>query len=46
VTDSVRAISGDAALIEGARETVQQWRYKPIVLNGEPADVVTSVSMN
>jgi TonB family protein len=36
-------IQGDPILAEEAREAVQQWRYKPYLLNGEPLEVETTV---
>jgi TonB family protein len=43
---SVRVISGHPLLTDAAVQAVQQWRYRPILLNGQPADVVTTVTVN
>jgi TonB family protein len=39
-------VSGDPVLAEAAREAVQQWIYKPTLLNGDPVEVVTQVDVN
>jgi TonB family protein len=46
VVESVRLVSGHALLAQAALDAVKQWRYKPILLNGEPVAVVTSVTVN
>jgi len=39
-------ISGHPLLIESARQAVQQWEYKPVLLNGEPVEVLTTIDVN
>jgi TonB family protein len=34
------------ALVEAAVEAIKQWGYKPTLLNGEPVEVVTTVTVN
>jgi len=34
------------SLVEAAVEAVKQWRYQPTLLNGEPVEVVTTITMN
>jgi TonB family protein len=46
VVDSVRVINGTPPLSDAAVAAVKQWRYKPILLNGEPMPVVTTVNVN
>src|SRR5262245_14995408 len=41
----VRIISGHPLLTEAAKVAVQQWRYKPTFLNGEPIEVITTVTV-
>ncbi|MGH9795841.1 MAG: energy transducer TonB [Candidatus Acidiferrales bacterium] len=41
----VEVISGHAVLAQAASEAVQQWRYKPTELNGEPVEVVTNIDV-
>jgi protein TonB len=38
---SVRAIAGPPLLRDSAAKAVQQWRYKPALLNGNPVDTIT-----
>jgi protein TonB len=33
-------------LVKAAVEAVQQWRYRPYILNGEPVEVETHVTVN
>ena len=44
--DNVRAISGHPMLVPAAVEAVSQWRYRPYVLNGEPNEVETQITVN
>jgi TonB family protein len=38
--------SPDPALSDAAVESVRQWRYQPTLLNGQPVEVVTTISVN
>jgi TonB family protein len=38
-------ISGDPRLVPGAIEAVQQWRYKPFLVDGAPVDFETTVTI-
>jgi len=38
--------SADAELVQAARDAVSQWRYQPTLLNGEPVEVVTTITVN
>ena len=38
-------VSGPAMLMTSAMDAVRQWRYKPTMLNGEPVEVDTSISV-
>ncbi|HLJ85927.1 MAG TPA: energy transducer TonB [Candidatus Angelobacter sp.] len=40
-----RVASGDPALRDAAKEAVEQWRYKPIMLHGEPIEVESVVTV-
>ena len=42
----VKVISGDAQLTRAASEAVKQWKYKPYLLNGEPVEIQTQVTVN
>lgn len=43
--DSLRVISGNAFLTQAALDAVKQWKYQPTLLNGEPVEVVTTVTV-
>ena len=43
---SVSPISGPPELVQAAIGAVQQWRYKPYLLKGEPVEVDTTVEVN
>jgi len=38
-------VSGDPLLAEAAVEAVRQWEYKPVLLNGEPVEVDTTIDV-
>ena len=42
----VELISGHPLLAPPAMEAVRQWKYKPYLLNGQPIEVETSVTVN
>jgi protein TonB len=42
----LRVISGHTLLQEAAIEAVKQWRYKPTMLNGQPVEVITTITVN
>ena len=43
--NSLKVISGPAALQQSAMDAVRQWRYKPFLLNGKPIEVETTVTV-
>jgi TonB family protein len=43
---AVKIVSGDARLARAAVDAVKQWKYKPYLLNGEPVEIQTQVTMN
>jgi periplasmic protein TonB len=43
---SVTLVYGDPVLAQAAKEAVQQWVYKPTLLNGDPVEVMTQVDVN
>ncbi len=43
---SLNAISGQPLLMRAALEAVEQWRYRPYVLNGETVEVETFITIN
>jgi len=44
--ENLKVLSGHPLLIPAAFEAVQQWRYRPTLLNGQPVEVVTQVTVN
>ena len=43
--DRLRVISGHPFLSQAAIDAVKQWRYRPTMLNGEPVDVITTITV-
>lgn len=43
---SLRVIDGPPVLVEAARDAVKQWRYRPYILNGQPVEVETIITVN
>ena len=43
--ENLRVISGPMMLRQAAREAVQTWRYRPYLLDGQPVEVETTVSV-
>jgi len=43
---NLKAVSGHPMLIQSALDAVRQWKYKPYILNGEPVEVDTQVTVN
>jgi TonB family protein len=43
---SLSAVSGHPLLVRAALEAVEQWRYRPYVLNGEAVEVETLITVN
>jgi protein TonB len=43
---NLTVLSGHPLLNDAAVDAVRQWRYRPILLNGQPVDIVTTVSVN
>jgi protein TonB len=44
--ENLHLISGHPMLAPAAIEAVKQWKYKPYVLNGEPVEVETQITVN
>jgi protein TonB len=41
----LKAVSGHPLLAPAALEAVQHWRYQPTLLNNEPVEVLTEISV-
>jgi protein TonB len=44
--ENLQVLSGHPMLVQAAVNAVRQWRYRPYVLNGEPVEVETQVTVN
>jgi protein TonB len=44
--ENLRVLSGHPLLVHAALEAVRQWRYRPYLLNGEPVEVETQITVN
>jgi protein TonB len=42
----VKVVSGDQLLTQSAVDAVKQWKYKPYLLNGDPVEIQTEISIN
>jgi protein TonB len=42
----LETLSGNALLAQAARVAVLQWRYRPTMLNGQPVEVETEITVN
>jgi protein TonB len=43
--ESLRVVSGHPLLSQAALDAVKQWKYRPTLLNGEPVEVITTVTV-
>jgi len=41
----VKVLSGDSQLTKAATDAVKQWKYKPYLLNGEPVEIQTQITV-
>jgi protein TonB len=46
VIENLRVVSGHPMLQQAALDAVRQWRYRPYLLNGEPVEVETTITVN
>jgi periplasmic protein TonB len=44
--ENLRVLSGHPLLVGAAIDAVKQWRYRPYILNGEPIEVETEITVN
>ena len=44
--DRLEVVSGPEELRASAMDAVREWRYKPYLLNGEPTEVETKITVN
>jgi TonB family protein len=43
---AVKVLKGDSSLARAASDAVKQWKYKPYLLNGEPVEIQTQITVN
>jgi TonB family protein len=43
---SVQVVKGDLVLANSAVDAVKQWKYRPYLLNGEPVEIQTQITVN
>jgi TonB family protein len=43
---AVKTLNGDKQLAQAATTAVKQWKYKPYLLNGEPVEIQTQITVN
>jgi protein TonB len=43
--ENLQAIDGHAMLVGAAIDAVRQWRYRPYILNGDPVEVETQITV-
>jgi protein TonB len=44
--EDLKVLRGHPLLNEAALEAVRQWRYKPQMLNNQPIEVITTITVN
>jgi protein TonB len=44
--ENLKVVAGHPMLVQAAIEAVRQWRYRPYVLNNEPVEVETQITVN
>jgi protein TonB len=44
--ENLRVLTGHPMLVRSAVEAVSQWRYRPYILNSEPVEVETQITVN
>jgi TonB family protein len=42
----IRVLGGDPTLARAATEAVKQWKYRPYLLNNEPVEIETQITIN
>lgn len=44
--ENLQVLNGHPMLVRSAMDAVRQWRYRPYLLNGEPVEVETQITVN
>lgn len=42
---SLQVVDGDPLFVQSALDAVRQWRYRPTVLNGQPVEIDTHITV-
>lgn len=45
-TSNIKVVKGDAMLSRAAVDAVRQWKYKPYLLDGQPVELQTQITVN
>jgi periplasmic protein TonB len=45
VVEKLQLLSGHPLLVQAARNAILQWRYRPTLLNGQPVQVATTITI-
>jgi len=43
---NLKLLSGPLPLVDAASDAVRRWVYRPTLLNGQPVEVITDISVN
>jgi protein TonB len=46
IIENLKVLAGHPMLVPAAIEAVRQWRYRPYILNNEPVEVETQITVN
>ena len=46
IIENLKVLLGHPMLVPAAKEAVRQWRYRPYILNNEPVEVETQITVN
>jgi protein TonB len=41
-----RVVTGNPTLVQSALDAVRQWVYKPVLLEGQPVEAVSTITIN
>ena len=44
--ETLKVVSGPALLVDAAMAAVTQWRFRPHQINGKPAEMQTTITLN
>jgi len=44
--ERIKVLGGDPLFAKSASDAVKQWKYRPYLLNGEPVEIETQITIN